>query len=83
MRYNINPCPTWTLSFPKFGSLSTPEVFCASLKWYLAAFDRVEFILKTLLDAGLVFVCDEDEPPPLLHLGLNWQLNGLNLKENT
>lgn len=33
---------------------------------YPATLDVVVFLLQTLLDTGLIFVCDEDETPPFL-----------------
>lgn len=47
---------------------------------YPAALDVVVFLLQTLLDAGFIFVCDEDEAPPFLWLGVNGKLNCFNLK---
>jgi len=48
---------------------------------YPAALDGVVFLLQTLLDAGLVFVRDEDEAPPFLRFGVDGKLNSFDLEE--
>lgn len=47
-----------------------------------ATFDGVVFFLQTLLDAGFIFIRDENEAPPFLGFGVNGQLDGLNLGEH-
>lgn len=48
---------------------------------YLASTNSVVFLLHSLLDSGLVFICDEHESPPLFRLWILWKLNILNLQE--
>lgn len=47
---------------------------------YSAALDGVVFLLQTLLDAGFIFVRDEDETPPFLRFGIDGKLNGFDLE---
>lgn len=52
----------------------------ASKRKYRATLDVLEFLLQTLLHAGVFFVRDEDEAPPLLGLGVDGKLDGFDLQ---